>query len=80
MSTDFVLDINDVTVGYLQNGKYHNAVRHVSMRIPAGQTCGLVGESGSGKTTLALAIMGYLPEEGSVRHGHIMFEDKTCWK
>jgi len=80
MSSDFVLDIDDVTVGYLQNSTYHHAVRHASMRIPAGETCGLVGESGSGKTTLALAIMGYLPQEGSVRHGHITFGDHDLLK
>jgi peptide/nickel transport system ATP-binding protein len=43
------------------------------MALPAGQTCGLVGESGSGKTTLALAIMQYLPQEGSVCQGQIRF-------
>lgn len=75
MTKDYVLEIDDVTVGYHQKNTYRHAVRHVSMRIPAGQTCGLVGESGSGKTTLALAILGYLPEEGHVRQGHIYFDD-----
>ena len=73
MSNDFVLEIDDLTVNYRQNGQSHPAVRHVNLKIPAGKTCGLVGESGSGKTTLALAIIGQLPGEGEVEHGHIYF-------
>ena len=73
MSQEFVLEIDDLTVNYHQNGESHPAVRHVNLKIPAGKTCGLVGESGSGKTTLALAIIGQLPEEGKIEHGHINF-------
>lgn len=73
MSQEFVLEIDDLSVIYLQNGQSHPAVRHVNLKIPAGKTCGLVGESGSGKTTLALAIIGQLPEEGKIQHGHIYF-------
>ena len=72
-----VLDISDLTVGYQQGGAWQEAVRHVSLRIPPGQTCGLVGESGSGKTTLALATMRYLPEEGSVCEGQIRFRGEN---
>jgi len=71
-----VLEIDDVTVGYRQAGTWREAVRHVSLNIPPGQTCGLVGESGSGKTTLALATMGYLPEEGAVCEGEIRFRGR----
>jgi peptide/nickel transport system ATP-binding protein len=72
-----VLDISDLTVGYEQAGGWREAVRHVSLCIPPGETCGLVGESGSGKTTLALATMRYLPEEGSVCDGQIRFEGQN---
>ncbi len=73
MNNDILLNIDDLTVGYRVGDSFRHAVRHVSLEIPAGQTCGLIGESGSGKTTLALAVMGYLPEEGIVRHGQIAF-------
>jgi peptide/nickel transport system ATP-binding protein len=72
-----VLDIDDVTVGYRQAGSWREAVRHVSLEIPPGQTYGLVGESGSGKTTLALATMRYLPEEGTVCRGEIRFRGRN---
>ena len=70
---DLILDIDDLTVGYRQGERWQRAVRHVSLQIPAGQTCGLVGESGSGKTTLGLAVMRYLPTEGTVCEGTIRF-------
>ncbi len=70
---DLILDIDDLTVGYHQRDTWQRAVRHVSLQIPAGQTCGLVGESGSGKTTLGLAVMRYLPTEGTVCEGAIRF-------
>ncbi len=80
MTEDYVLKIEDLTVSYRQNGTWLDAVRHATMQIPPGQTCGLVGESGSGKTTLALAVMGYLPEEGQIRHGHIYFGGQDLTK
>jgi len=71
-----ILEIEDLTVGYQQAGGWREAVRHVSLEIPKGQTVGLVGESGSGKTTLALATMRYLPEEGTVCQGAIRFQGR----
>jgi peptide/nickel transport system ATP-binding protein len=76
-ANDPILSINDVTVGYRQSGTWRDAVRHVSLSIHPGETWGLVGESGSGKTTLALAVMRYLPEEGAVREGEIIFEGRN---
>ena len=73
----YILEIEDLTVGYQQAGAWREAVRHVSLEIPKGQTCGLVGESGSGKTTLALATMRYLPQEGTVCQGAIRFRGEN---
>ena len=43
------------------------AVRKVSFSLGRGETLGLVGESGCGKSVTALALMGLLPDSGSVR-------------
>jgi peptide/nickel transport system ATP-binding protein len=72
-----ILEIDNVTVGYREASSWREAVRHVSLAIPPGQTCGLVGESGSGKTTLALATMRYLPQEGTVCRGEIRFRGRN---
>jgi peptide/nickel transport system ATP-binding protein len=70
-----VLDIRGLTVAYLQEDQWLNAVHDVSLQIHAGETYGLVGESGSGKTTLVLAVMRYLGSTGSIRSGEIFLGD-----
>ncbi len=44
----------DVSFAYEEGGQ--KALRHVNVRIPAGQVVGLVGPSGAGKTTFASLI------------------------
>jgi peptide/nickel transport system ATP-binding protein len=46
----------------------------VSFDVQGGRALGLVGESGCGKTTVAVAIMGILPENGSVTGGAIRID------
>jgi peptide/nickel transport system ATP-binding protein len=46
----------------------------VSFTLEKGRSLGFVGESGCGKTTLGMALMGLLPENGSVRQGRILFD------
>ncbi|MEU5597124.1 ABC transporter ATP-binding protein [Streptomyces sp. NPDC020298] len=43
------------------------AVRSVNLALERGQVLGLVGESGSGKSATALALLGLLPGNASVR-------------
>lgn len=69
-----VLEFQDVTVGYRLDQTALNVVRNVSLTVHAGETYGIVGESGSGKTTLLLAAMRYLPPNGAVTSGQILFE------
>lgn len=52
---------------HLAYDQTHNALRDVSLKIPAGATVGLVGPSGSGKSSLASLIMRlYDPTAGTV--------------
>ncbi len=48
-----------------------------SLDLSTGQVVCLVGESGSGKTTVIRAILGLLPEGGTVSKGDILFEGKS---
>ena len=68
-----IASIEGLTVSYLQDGRWLDAVRDVSIEVLPGETLGLVGESGSGKSTLVLAIAQYLAANGAVRAGRIRF-------
>jgi ATP-binding cassette, subfamily B, bacterial PglK len=54
------------------------AIRGVSLSIPAGATIGLVGPSGSGKTTVAELILGLLsPTSGQIAVDGIVLDEGT---
>jgi len=75
--SDAVLSISGLTVSYLVQGQWLDALRDVDLEVPRGQTLGVVGESGSGKSTLALAIVQHLSANGAVRKGEIRFRDSS---
>ena len=52
-----LLEVNNVRVGFRQDGKVNQAVKGVSFTVDRGETVALVGESGSGKTTLGRALL-----------------------
>lgn len=63
---DIVLD--DVT--YVYPSREEPAVRHVSLRIPAGSSVAFVGTSGAGKSTMVDLLLGLLtPTDGQIRVG-----------
>ena len=69
-----LLQVEDLTVTYRQNGSRVLALREVSLNLEPGHILGLVGESGSGKTTLAMTVMNHLPPEGQVQRGRVLFD------
>lgn len=72
-----VLEVQDYSLVYESAATRIQALKSVSLEIPAGHTLGLVGESGSGKSTLALAIMRYLPENASENDGRILLSGES---
>ncbi|HIV02788.1 MAG TPA: ABC transporter ATP-binding protein, partial [Candidatus Aphodoplasma excrementigallinarum] len=70
---DASVELQDVSYSY--DGE-KNALEHVSLRIPAGQTAAFVGPSGGGKTTLANIISRFFdPQQGSVLVGGVDVKD-----
>jgi branched-chain amino acid transport system ATP-binding protein len=57
-----ILAVHNVSVAY---GRVE-AVRHVSITIPAGSIVTVIGANGAGKSTLLNAIMGVLPSSGAI--------------
>ena len=69
-----LLQIEDLHIHYMSEGRKVQAVNGVSFEINAGETIGLVGETGAGKTTMALAIMKLIQKPaGRYAGGSILF-------
>lgn len=63
-----VLEIKDMTFRY--DGAEKDTLKHINMRIEAGQKVAFVGENGAGKTTLTKLLMRlYDVTEGSICYG-----------
>uniref|UniRef100_UPI00261F2A40 ABC transporter ATP-binding protein n=1 Tax=Pelagibius sp. TaxID=1931238 RepID=UPI00261F2A40 len=69
-----VLSIEQLTVCYRSGRRDLPAVQHLDFAVHPGEAYGLVGESGCGKSTVAFAVMGHLPENGSVTAGRILVD------
>src|SRR5262245_17564068 len=65
------LSVIDLDAHYRVRGRDRRVLHELSFRIEPGQSFGLVGESGCGKSTAALAIVRYLPRNGSVTSGTV---------
>ncbi len=77
MSTDAVLRVRNLSVGFRIPGGSMQAVDAISFDLRHGETLGLVGESGSGKTLTSLALLRLLespPAEFSA--DHVTFEGR----
>lgn len=69
-----LLSLRDLEVSFPTKDGTFNAVRGISLSLPAGSVLALVGESGSGKTMTALSVMRLVPPPGFISAGKIVFE------
>ena len=72
--SDPILEVQNLSISFSTKDGTIGAVRDVSFKIAAGETFGLAGESGSGKSSIAYAIMRYLPSNGRIEAGRILFK------
>jgi len=61
-----LLEVNNLTVSFTQDGQTTMAVKGVSFTVNRGETVALVGESGSGKSVTALSTVALLGDSASV--------------
>ena len=72
-----MLNIQDLSVTYPDGTE---ALRHVSLKLSPGETCGLIGGNGAGKTTLLMALVGLVQSQGRVRVEDTELTPKTLSK
>ncbi|WP_080793684.1 dipeptide ABC transporter ATP-binding protein [Corynebacterium pacaense] len=77
MSTQPLLQIEDLVVSYGTAKGLVHAVNNVSLEVHPGQVTAIVGESGSGKTTTAQAVIGLLADNAEVDSGDIRFQGRS---
>ena len=68
-----LLEVDNLEISFRTTEGELRAVNGLSLQIGAGEALGVVGESGSGKSQTAMAIMGLLAPNASVR-GRIRFD------
>jgi len=73
-SNEAVIQVEDLTVDYLDRQAWVNVVNRLSFSIAPGETLGLAGESGCGKSTTGFALFGYRRPGSRVRAGSVQFE------
>jgi oligopeptide transport system ATP-binding protein len=71
--SQFLLDINNLSVSFHTELGHVRAVNDVSLHVDTGETLAIVGESGSGKSVTALSILRLLGEAGRIDQGQINF-------
>ncbi|MFT5591205.1 MAG: peptide/nickel transport system ATP-binding protein [Bradyrhizobium sp.] len=67
MTTSPLLEVRDLKVEFLRDGKAVAPVDSVSFTLQANQTLGLLGESGCGKSVTALSILRLFPMASKAR-------------
>ncbi|MGW0807731.1 ATP-binding cassette domain-containing protein [Nonomuraea sp. NPDC002799] len=72
-TTEPLLDISGLTVGYRLGRRTVSATRSFSLAIEPGEIVALAGASGSGKSTIAHAVLGLLPPAAEITAGRITF-------
>lgn len=67
MSSDVVLQANNLSKSYWQGGEEIHVLRDLNLTVPRGEMLAIVGVSGSGKSTLLHLLAGLdQPDEGTI--------------
>jgi len=72
MSSETLLEVEDLNVSFPGRGGTTRAVRNASFALGR-ERLGIVGESGSGKSTAGRAVLGLIPRPGIVTAKRMTF-------
>ncbi|MHC1683919.1 MAG: oligopeptide/dipeptide ABC transporter ATP-binding protein [Clostridiaceae bacterium] len=75
-----LLRVTDLATSFNTHVGEVQAVRSVSFYLNKGEALGIVGESGSGKSITMMTIMRLLAENGVIKSGEVLFQDKNLVK
>ena len=77
MSTEPVLQIEDLCVDFKTRKGSVRVLNHINLSVNAGESLGVVGESGCGKSMTALATMQLIPvPPGQISEGSVLLKGK----
>lgn len=74
MSSNIVLNVQNLQVRYETPHQNFIAVDDVSFNIHAGETLAVVGASGSGKSTMAYALLRLVNDPGRITQGRVLLD------
>lgn len=69
-----LLSVRGLSVRFLVDAGFVQAVDRVSFDVPRGRAVALVGESGAGKSATAHALLRLIPPPGAIDGGQVLFE------
>ena len=75
-----VLEVKNLSVGFISHGKRMNVIRNISLDVFQGETLAIVGESGSGKSVFTKTFTGMLDANGFISNGSIIFHGEDLAK
>ena len=75
-----LLEVNNLKTSFYTHVGEVKAVGGISFYLNKGEALGIVGESGSGKSITMMSLMRLLAENGRVKEGSILFENKELTK
>lgn len=75
-----LLQVKNLNTSFKTYAGEVKAVRGVSFNLEKGEALGIVGESGSGKSITMMSVMRLLDENGKIKEGEIIFDDKDLVK
>lgn len=73
---DVLLNVNGLRICFRTPRGIVKAVNDASFQVLRGEVTGIVGESGSGKSVTARALLGLLPDNGTVEAGSALFDGR----